>query len=175
MTWSVRRSLPSLLAVFCGPLAVAQAHAEQGCGQFALSPTGKVDLFAGYVPVFESGDVLPTEGVFAVTLKPAARVVYPYKSGHDHDSGYGGVVTIESILPGRHRIALSGEAEVDAAQGNNLLRSLAVGHDPECPGVRRSVEIVSAGGALTVQISGARASLITIAVFRLWARAGDPG
>jgi hypothetical protein len=126
-----------------------------------------VDLFAGHVPAFESGDVLPTPGIFAVRLKPAVRVIYPYKSHHDHNSGYGGVVAIASIPPGRHRIALSGEAQVDAAQGNTLLRLLAVAHDPECPGVHSGVEIVSEGGALTVQISGARMSLITIAVFRV--------
>jgi hypothetical protein len=177
MTWPIRRGARSLLvAAFSFALGVAAANAEQpACGQFALSPKGKVDLFAGYLPVFESGNVLPTDGVFAVTLRPAARVVYPYKSGHDHDRGFGGVVTIESTLEGRHRIALSGEAELDVAQGDSLLRPLAVGYDPECPGVHRIVDIVSDGGALTVQISGARTSLITIAVFRLWlAQAADP-
>jgi hypothetical protein len=168
MTSFIRGNQRSLLAaVFSCTFAVAQAAAEQECGQFALSPTGKVDLFAGYVPTFESGDILSTPGVFAVTLKPAARVIYPYKSDRDHNSGYGGVVAIESIPPGRHRIALSGEAQVDAAQGDSLLPLLAVAHDPECPGVHSSVEIVTEGGALTVQISGARTSLITIAVFRL--------
>ncbi|HSI00658.1 MAG TPA: hypothetical protein VLA02_08655 [Reyranella sp.] len=164
----IRGNLRSLLvAVFSCTFAVAEADADQGCGQFVLSPNGKVDLFAGYVPAFESGDILPTPGTFALRLKPAVRVIYPYKSDHDHNSGYGGVVAIESIRPGRHRIALSGEAQVDAAQGDSLLRLLAVARDPECPGVHSSVEIVSEGGALTVQISGARMSLITIAVFRV--------
>ena len=53
-------------------------------------------------------------------------------------------------------------------QGNSLLHLLAVARDPECPGVYHSVEFVSEGGPLTIQISGARMSLITIAVFRLW-------
>ncbi|HYD06565.1 MAG TPA: hypothetical protein VEC60_12610 [Reyranella sp.] len=174
MPWSIRRDVRSLLVAFW-TLGLAEAYAEQPCGQFVLSPTGKLDLFAGHLPVFESGNVLPTEGVFAVTLKPAARVVYPYKSGHDHDSGYGGVVIIESILPGRHRIALSGEAQVDVAQGDTLLRAVAVAHDPECPGIHRSVEILSGGGALTLQVSGARTPRITIAVFRLFpSRTDDP-
>jgi hypothetical protein len=164
-------SVRSLLAaaIAC-TFAVAEADAEQECGQFVLSPSGKTDLFAGYVPAFESGDVLPIPGTFALRLKPATRVIYPYKSAHDHDSGYGGVVAIESIPPGRHRIALSGEARVDAAQGNALLRLQAIAHDPECPGVHSSVEIVSEGGALIVQISGARLSLMTIAVFRVSGR-----
>lgn len=155
-----------VVAVFSCAFAVPEADAEPVCGQFGWSPRGKMDLFAGYVPAFESGDALPTAGVFAVTLKPANRVIYPYKSNHDHDSGFGGVVTIESIRPGRHRIALSGEAQVAAVLGNSLLRLLAVAHDPECPGVHHSVEFVSEGGPLTIQISGARTSLITIAVFR---------
>jgi len=168
MNSSIRGNVRSLLlATFSCVVAAAEVHAEQECGQFALSPSGKMDLFAGYVPAFESGDVLSTPGVFAVTLKPAIRVVYPYKSDHDHNSGYGGVVAIESIPPGRHRIALSVEAQVDVAQGDSLLNLRAVAHDPECPAVHRSVEIVSEGGALTLQISGARTSLITIAVFRL--------
>ena len=168
MNLSIRRTVRSLLvAVASCAFAAAEAHAQQTCGQFSLSPHGKVDLFAGYVPAFESGDALPTAGVFAMKLRPATRVIYPYKSGNDHDSGSGGVVTIESIPPGRHRIALSGDAQVDAVQGNSLLHLLAVARDPECPGVYRSVEFVSEGGPLTIQISGARASLITIAVFRL--------
>lgn len=169
MNLLIRRNLRSLLvAVVSCALAAAEAHAQQVCGQFSLSPRGKVDLFAGYVPAFESGDALPTGGVFAIKLRPAARVIYLYRSDNDHDSGYGGVVAIESIPPGRHRIALSIEAQVDAVQSNSLLHLVAVAHDPECPGVHRSVELVSEGGPLTIQISGARSTLVTIAVFRLF-------
>lgn len=167
MSLLIRRGVRSLLvAVASCAFAAAVAHAQQACGQFVLSPRGKIDLFAGYVPAFESGDALPTAGVFAIKLRPAVRVIYPYKSDSSHDSGYGGVVTIESIRPGLHRIALSGDSQVDAVQGNVLLPLLAVAHDPECPGVYRSVEFVSEGGPLTIQISDARTSLITIAVFR---------
>ena len=168
MNLSIRRTVRSLLVVVAScAFAAAEAHAQQTCGQFSLSPHGKVDLFAGYVPAFESGDALPTGGVFAIKLRPAIRVIYPYKSDSDHNSGHGGVVAIESIPPGRHRIALSDDAQVDAVQSDSLLHLLAVARDPECPGVYRSVEFVSEGGPLTIQISGARASLITIAVFRL--------
>ena len=73
-----------------------------------------------------------------------------------------------SLPPGRHRIALSIDAQVDAVQSNSLLHLLAVAQDPECPGVYRSVEFVSEGGPLTIQISGARTTPITIAVFRLF-------
>lgn len=167
MSLLVRRNIRSLLAAVSScTVAAAEAGAQQTCGQFSLSPHGKVDLFAGYVPAFESGDALPAAGVFAIKLRPAVRVIYPYKSDSNHDSGYGGVVTIESIRPGLHRIALSGDTQVDAVQGNTLLPLVAVARDPECPGVYRSVDLVSEGGPLTIQISGARTPLVTIAVFR---------
>ena len=74
------------------------------------------DLFSGYIPAFRSGDALIKEGIFAVTLQPAADVVYLTRFGDGTPQGFGGVVTLESIAAGRYAVALSREARLTAVQ-----------------------------------------------------------
>lgn len=144
------------------------------CERFSTTPLGaRVDLFADPMPTFETGQILPSSGAFAVKLKPAKRVVYPYKSPNDHDAGKGAILAIEYVPAGLVRISFSDPAALDAVQGNQLLPQKPVRRAAACPGIGQSVEIQSSGGPLILQLSGADTELLKILVIPI--PAGDAG
>jgi hypothetical protein len=140
----------------------AGAEAARDCERFVNTPNGVVDLFDAPMPTFENGQALPSHGAFPLALKPADRVVYPHKSDHNHDAGYGAVIAIEYVAPGRYRIGLSRSAQIDAVQGNAQLGVLPVPEREGCSGISRSLDIVTTGGPMTLQISGAETSRINV-------------
>lgn len=153
------RRLPSSLGLFVVAsstlfIAAFDAQAED-CDRYSSTPLGiQVDLLADPMPIFETGQVLPSLGAFAVKLRPAKQVVYPYKSPSDHDAGMGAVLAIEYVPPGTVRISLTGVAQLSAIQDNNMLPLARVEPAEACPGELQSTEIQSAGGHLILQISG---------------------
>jgi hypothetical protein len=150
-------------------LATTEAAAQEvNCRNFSWSMGRTIDLFDEPLPTVQNNQALPKEGAFALLLKPAADVIYLTPPERGSDSGLGGVVTIESIPAGRYQIALSDDAWVDAIQGNAHLPALASSRTRECPGVVRSVDVEVKGEPLTLQIGGAHAQRINIAVVRVW-------
>ena len=103
-----------------------------------------------------------------MVLKPVADVIYFVPPGRGSDGGLGGLVTIESLPAGRYQIALSDGGWVDAIQDNKRLPELASSRTRECPGVVHSVEVDVQSQPLTLQIGGAQARRINIAVVRVW-------
>ena len=161
--------LAGVVACVLAILPAADSVAEEdNCRNFSWSMGRTIDLFDEPLPTVQNNQGLPKEGAFALVLKPAADVIYLVPPARGSDSGLGGVVTIESIPAGRYQIALSDEAWVDAIQGNAHLAVLASNRTRECPGVVRSVEVEVKGEALTLQIGGAHAQRINIAVVRVW-------
>ena len=153
-----------------GPPWSAPARAQDdACGQISWSVGHEIDLFAdGFLPVVDSALSLPKEGVFALRLKPGSDVIYPVTPERGRDGSYGGLVTIERIPAGLYQIILSEEAWVDAVQDGVRLPVRAFSRIRDCPGVRQSVQFDVAGEPLTLQISGASAHLVNIAVMRVW-------
>jgi hypothetical protein len=165
------RALPLAGVVACivPLLATADAAAQEGmCRNFSWSIGRPIDLFDEPLPTVESGQALPKEGAFALLLKPVADVIYFMPPERGSDGGLGGIVTIESLPAGRYQIALSVDGWVDAIQGNARLHELASSRTRECPGVVHSVEVEVKSQPLTLQIGGARARRINIAVVRVW-------
>jgi hypothetical protein len=148
--------------------ATDTAAQEENCRNFSWSMGRTIDLFDEPLPAVQTSQALPKEGAFALILKPAAEVIYLMAPERGSDSGLGAVVTIESIPAGRYQIALSDDAWVDAIQGNSHLPALASSRTRECPGVVRSVEVEVKGEPLTLQIGGAQARRINIAIVRVW-------
>lgn len=156
-----------LVAVLlCSP-ALSPPAAGQACSSDTELPAGAADLMAGYMPTFQSGDALPAEGVFDLVLQPVASVIYPAKFQHAGAGGYGGIVTIENVPAGRYRITFSPLARVDAAQHYSLLARQDSASRTVCFVNHRAIEVAAEGGPLTLQVSGARTPLISIAVTRL--------
>jgi hypothetical protein len=151
-------------------LAGAAEVAAQGetCRNFSWSIGRSIDLFDEPLPAVESGQALPKEGAFALILKPVADVLYFVPPDRSSDGGQGGVVTIESLPPGRYQIALSQEGWVDAIQDNRRLPELASSRTHECPGVVHSIDVEVKSEALTLQIGGSHARRVNIAVVRVW-------
>lgn len=121
-------------------------------------------LFVGYVPTFQSGDTLPKEGVFVLTLQPGESVVYFVRPAHQ--TGYGGIVTFESLPTGRYAIVLSQHAVVEAIQQRPFL-PIAVAHRSNEASTSSEKEIRVGGGPLTLQLSGVPTPSIMVEVFRL--------
>ena len=133
------RRLPSSLGLFvvaASTLFIAAFDAQaEDCDRYSSTPLGiQVDLLADPMPIFETGQVLPSLGAFAVKLRPAKQVVYPYKSPSDHDAGMGAVLAIEYVPPGTVRISLTGVAQLSAIQDNNMLPLARVEPTEACPG-----------------------------------------
>jgi len=126
----------------------------------------RADLFAGYVPVFQNGDVLPKEGIFAVNLQPMTHVFYFVRFSDDVPQSYGGIVTFESIAAGRYGIVLSREARLSAVQ-HRPFQPVSLEQGKAEPNCSSWAEIVVEGGPLTLQIGNVTAPSIKIAMRRL--------
>jgi hypothetical protein len=158
-------SLGLLLLVVASWLVGGGAASAGDSVEPEADPACGADLFAGYVPVFRNGDVLPREGIFAVNLQPMAHVFYFVRFSDEVAQNYGGIVTFESIAAGRYGIVLSREARLSAVQ-HRPFRPVPLEQgkaERNCPG---RAEIVVEGGPLTLQIGNVTASSIEIAISR---------
>ncbi len=161
---------PGLLIAALLALPASPALAQEAiCRQISWSVGHEIDLFAdGFLPSVQSSLALPKEGVFTLLLKSASDVIYPVAPDRGRDSGYGGIVTIESIPAGRYQVLLSEEAWVDAVQHYRRLPVEGFSRAETCAGVRQSVQFVVAGEPMTLQVSGALVPKLNIAIARMW-------
>jgi len=155
--------------IFLGLLVLLTATAASADDRGAPDPCDGA-LFAGPVPTFRSGDFLPAEGVFALALQPVGDIVYV---GRPLDgamagpaTGYGGVVTFESLAAGRYAVVLSHPARIAALQHRpfQFVPAAVRIDDVTCP---NPAELRVEGGAVTLQLSDAAEPLIRVAVIRL--------
>lgn len=164
LTWT-----SPLLTTYSGALVVSISTYERDCGvrfPWLRSKTKGGGPFAGYTPVFRSGDALPKEGVFAVALRPTADIFYFARTPSDPSHGYGGTVTLEHVAPGRYGIVLSEEARVTAVQQRPFL-NIAVDQWRTETNCLSMAEISLEGGPVTLQIRGVAAPLIKVSMIRL--------
>lgn len=165
------RSLVLAVSVLCPTAAYSQRSVPLVCERNSSTPLGaQVDLFADPMPTFETGQALPTFGAFAIKLRPAKKVIYPYKSANDHDVAMGAVLAIEFVPAGPLRISLSAPALLDVVQEDQILTQKIVEIAGDCPGISLAVEVQSAGGPLVLQISSADVELLNLLVFPQVAR-----
>lgn len=161
----------ALLIACVLPLVAAglpAAARDDDCGRLPRTVGRDSDPFSSYVPTIDSALSLPKEGVFAMRLRPVAEIIYRVTPERGSDGGQGGVVTLENIPAGRYRIVLSEEAWIDAVQEDARLPVLATVRATDCPGTRQSIQVEARNEALTLQVGGATASRIMIAVQRMW-------
>jgi hypothetical protein len=164
LTWTS----PSV-TTYSGVLVAAVSTYERDCGvrlPWLRSKTKAGGPFAGYTPVFRSGDALPKEGVFAVALKPAADVMFYARAGSDPVHGYGGTITVEHVPAGRYGIVLSEEARVTAVQHRPFL-TIPVDQWRTEANCLSMAEVAVAAGPVTLQIRGAVGPLIKISMIKV--------
>lgn len=118
--------------------------------------TWRIDHFALDPRTFRNSDLLCNESVFTLALQPVSAVTYLTPSAPVSATGYGAVVTLDDLPPGRYTLVLTQDAAIEAIlHKSNRTKSLDDG------------ELVAEGGPLTLQLSGAPAPQITVGVFRL--------
>jgi hypothetical protein len=164
MACLVRRMSVVAIATLCG--FGTGAASARGPAAGPGDAVCEAPLFTGYTPIFQSGDTLPKEGIFAIALRPVAEIFYFTRSGDTPRMGYGGVVTFENLPAGRYAVVLCQSARVEAVQQRPFLEvavALRTGGS-SCSG---SAEITAQGGPLTLQLSGAVDPSILVAVVRL--------
>jgi len=157
------------LPTYSGALVVSLSTYERDCGvrlPWLRSKTKAGGPFAGYAPIFRSGDVLPKEGVFAVALKPVTDVVFFVRAGSDPSHGYGGIVTFEHVPAGRYGIVLSEEARVTAVQHRPFL-TIPVDQWRTEANCLSMAEIAVEAGPVSLQIRGAAGPLLKISMIKI--------
>ncbi len=81
------------------------------------------------------------------------------------DGSFAGLFTLTIATAGTYSIALGGGAWIDVAPaGGPALTSVAHGHGPACTTIRKVVDFALQPGAYVVQISGAQASPVVVAI-----------
>ena len=109
---------------------------------------------------------VPVNGV-ALQLMPGATVPFAVPPARQPKiaENYGGVLTVANVPDaGPYQVTLSSEGWIDVIQDGKILESTAHSGKRGCADVRKSVRFVLKPGPLTVQISGAPATLIKLAI-----------
>ena len=114
---------------------------------------------------------LPEEQAFALALVPVVDVAYtlpPAKKKKDAGAAaFGGMLAFAAPeKPGIYQVTLSGEGWIDLVQNGAALDSADHSGAKNCPGLRKSVRFEVGATPVVLQISGAPAQTIKIAVRR---------
>ena len=106
-------------------------------------------------------------GAFVLKLAPMAQAKFampPERAPKNPDS-FGGLVTIGlTASAGLLQVTLSEEAWIDVIQNEARVKSAAFSGKQGCAGMRKSVRFELAAVPFTIQISGAAADQVKVAV-----------
>lgn len=166
----MRAALAAL--VLCLLASAAQAEEAPACAQFKWPLATERSWFeAGSLNMLASGAAVGTlaEGAFALTLKPAAEVVYalPPEGKPKPDKPLGAVLTFGSVaMPGTYQVTLSDEAWIDIVQAGAYRPSLEFSGVHGCPGLRKSVRFEISQAPLVLQLSAASSPSLKLAIRR---------
>ncbi len=156
--------------VLLGPIALS-ANAQEGCSGFSWPVETEIAWMTSPAsePV-ESGAQLPglAAKAIALKLKPSGLVTLPVKSGKKQPvapDSYSGWFEIKSLPKnGLYQVTLSHEGWVDAIQNGEPVPSQAFTGKKECKIVRKSVRFKLGAAPVTIEISGAPAETIKVAI-----------
>lgn len=109
------------------------------------------------------------EQAFALSLVPVAEVTYalpPAKKAKDASGvQFGGMLAFAAPdKAGAYQVTLSGEGWIDLVQGGATLSSADHSGAKNCPGLRKSVRFNVDAAPVVLQISGAPAESIKVAI-----------
>ena len=133
-----------------------------------VQPAALPAAFAAFAhPVaLTSGSTLTIGRAAAVTqiAKPAFAIP-PAKAPASGDTGATVVFTVDAA--GRYRVALDAGVWVDVVANGAALPSVGHGHGPACSPIKKMVDFDFTPGRYTLQLSGARASVVTVEVAKI--------
>jgi hypothetical protein len=157
-----------LVAGAFGPSIALAAGTGCDAGRWPASPT--VAKFSAALPAVASGDSLPALGApVTVNLAPQGEVAFahaPARQGKANPA-YAAIVKLGPEPAATYQVTTSTGAWVDLAENNDLTRSSGYERITDCPGVDKVLRFRTAGGPLTLQISGSYGKTIKIDVQRV--------
>lgn len=108
------------------------------------------------------------EQAFVLALIPIAEVTYalpPAGKKKDGETRYGGMLAFAAPeKPGVYQVTLSSEGWIDLVQDGASLKAADHSGAKDCPGLRKSVRFKVGAALVALQISGAPADSIKVAV-----------
>lgn len=155
------------LALACAAPAAAQE--KPACEQFAWSVDREQALFgAPDLKTVPSGTTLTGQDrTVTLVLQPSAKVAYSLPPGRQPRSpdSYGGVISFADLPNGgTYQVTAPAEAWIDVIQNGKAIASVAHTGKRDCATIRKSVRFELAPGPVTIQVSGAPAPVIKIAI-----------
>jgi hypothetical protein len=152
--------------------AHAQAADDAGCAGFTWALDTELSWMAATDGVsLDSGGKLPEPPAKAITLtlEPAKSVTLPVAPGVKKQAvgadTFSGWLTLDGVAkPGLYQISLSHGAWIDVVQNGALVPSKAFTGRKECVPIHKSVRFEIGPGPVTVQISGAPAQTVKLAI-----------
>jgi hypothetical protein len=106
-----------------------------------------------------------SEEAFELALLPAGEVAFALPPGKKKNDGFGGIVAFAPPeKAGLYQVTLSSEGWIDLVQDGKALDSADHSGAKNCPGLRKSVRFSVSAAPVTLQISGAPAATIKVAI-----------
>jgi hypothetical protein len=171
---SIRPRGTAALAIFAIAASVTSGFAEAkdnpACEQFDWSIKRELELFrdSSLEMVFSGATLgsVPDKGL-VLELQPHGTVDYVLAPGGEpkSDDTFAGLLFIKNVLQaGTYEVTLSGDAWIDLIQDGKAQALSVETINPNCSDARKSMRFRLEPGPLTVQISGASAILIKLAI-----------
>lgn len=160
------------LAVTLAFTSGASAADQPGCTGFKWPLDTELAWMAASDDVsVESGaeiSAAPAKAI-SLTLQPSKSVTMPVSPGVKKQAigadSFSGWLTLAGVeKPGLYQVSLSAEAWIDAAQNGALVRSSAFTGQKDCKVIHKSVRFEIGAGPVTLQISGAPAQKVRLAI-----------
>jgi hypothetical protein len=108
------------------------------------------------------------EQAFVLALLPVAEIAYALPPGgkkKDGETRYGGMLAFAAPeKPGVYQVTLSSEGWIDLVQDGAFLKAADHSGVKDCPGLRKSVRFNVGAAPVALQISGAPADSIKVAI-----------
>jgi hypothetical protein len=158
----------AVLVAFLVPASAAEDAA--GCEKFAWSLARERAWFAGSDKVaVAAGERLAAvpKGAFFLRLQPGSQASFalPPERTPKSDDRFGGAVWFAAVeRAGIYQVTLSDEAWIDLVQDGRYAHSVGNSMRHDCPGLRKSVRLELESGPFVLQLSGAAADTIVVAI-----------
>lgn len=157
------------LALIC--LVPAHAAEQSNCTGFAWQlDTELAWMASGESVALQSGEELsaPPAKAIVLALKPAKSVTMPVAPGVKSQAigsdSFSGWLTLSGMKPGLYQISVSHNGWIDVAQNGAIVHSKAFTGARECAALHKSVRFEIGSGPVTVEISGAPAQTVKLAI-----------
>lgn len=160
-----------LAVALLGATAIPAAAQEEYSGFGWPMGTEIAWMTSANSEAIESGAKMPGVAAKAIDLKlkPSKEVTLPVKSGMKKQAiapdSYSGWFEVASLpKSGLYQISLSHEGWIDVAQNGEPVQSHGFTGKKGCKAVRKSVRFELGAGGVTIEISGAPAETVKVAI-----------